>query len=78
MNDFNTSCMNNLGECLIEEQESNKGKTERGRTFDSNNLPFTKTEKDQVKDCLEAEKKAETCSHCRWKCGRAMKKGITY
>ena len=51
---------------------------ERGNTFDPNNLPFTKTEKDEVKDCLDAEKKAETCSHCRWKCGRVMKKGIKY
>ena len=25
---------------------------------------FTKTEKDQVKECLEAEKKAKTCSQC--------------
>ena len=52
--------MNNLGKCLIEEDESNKDETERGKTFDPNNLPFTKTEKDQVKDCLEAEKKTET------------------
>ena len=66
--------MSNLEECLIEDNEQK----ERANTFDPNNLPFTKTEKDQVKDCLDAEKKAETCSHCRWKCGRAMKKGIIY
>jgi hypothetical protein len=66
--------MDNLGECLVEE----KGETERRNTFDPNNLPFTKIEKDEVKGCLDAEKKAETCSHCRWKCGRAMKKGIKY
>ena len=36
-------------------------------------------EKDEVQDCLDAEKKAETCTkHCKWKCGRAMKKGIIY
>ena len=64
--------MSNLEECLIEDT----GEKERENTFDPNNLPFTKTEKDQVKDCLDAENKTETCSHNQWKCGRAMKKGI--
>ena len=48
--------------------------SDREHTFD--NLALTKTKGDLLKECIAAQKKAETCSHCRWKCGRAMRKGL--
>ena len=65
--------MTNLGDCLIRETDS---VTERYAEFDPYKLAFTRKEKEQVKDCLEAQKKAKKCAHCRWNCGSAMKKGI--
>eukprot|EP00092_Neocalanus_flemingeri_P000183 GFUD01000197.1.p1 GENE.GFUD01000197.1~~GFUD01000197.1.p1 ORF type:complete len:830 (+),score=199.74 GFUD01000197.1:118-2607(+) len=74
MNDFNRICMTNLGECLVQE-ETNSSVIARDNGFDPDNLPFTEKEKNQAKECLEAQKKADKCSHCRRKCGSAMKKG---
>ena len=57
------------------EEEGDQAENERGGLFDPNNLPFTKREKEEVKECLKAETKANSCLNCRHKCGEAMKKG---
>ena len=74
LNDFNSACLTNLGECLAGELGNSSEKI-KDKDFDPLKLPVSNRDKFKIRQCLEAQELIESCSDCRRKCGEAIKKG---
>ena len=76
LNDFNSACLTNLGECLAGELGNSSEKI-KDKDFDPLKLPVSNRDKFKIRQCLEAQELIESCSDCRRKCGEAIKKGTS-